>query len=287
MKSITISFILLFCTYLFDPGCCIAGDQCGITISDAETDRNGFLVHTVSSPYQQGETKIRVLLPGQIQKKKKYRVLFVLPVEANEENRFGDGLLEIKKAKLHNKYHLICVAPTFSHLPWYANHPTDRTIQQETYFMKVVVPFVDRSYPTTQCSEGRYLLGFSKSGWGAFSLILRHPEIFAKAAAWDAPLMKQKPDQFGMGPVFGSQENFKQYKISSLIQQKASQFQKRNRLILTGYGNFRKHHLQFHQLIKENDIDCIYRDGPKRNHHWNSGWVAEAIELLMLEENDT
>jgi len=283
MNSITISFILLFCTYLFGPDSCIAGDQCSIKISDAETDRNGFLIHTVSSPYQQGETKIRVLLPEQIQKKQKYRVLFILPVEANDENRFGDGLLEIKKAKLHNKHHLICVAPTFSHLPWYANHPTDRTIQQETYLLKVVVPFIDRSYPTTQSSEGRYLLGFSKSGWGAFSLILRHPEIFNKAAAWDAPLMKQKPDQFGMEPVFGTQENFKQYKISSLLQQQADQFQKRNRLILTGYGNFREHHLEFHQLIIENGIGCIYRDGPKRKHHWTSGWVAEAIKLLMLE----
>jgi len=98
--------------------------------------------------------------------------------------------------------------------------------------------------------------------------------------------MKQKPDQFGMGPIFGTQENFNQYKISSLLQQLAGRFNKRNRLILTGYGNFREHHLQFHQLVKENDIGCIYRDGPKRKHLWNSGWVEEAIELLMREEND-
>ncbi len=283
MKSFTVNSVLLFFTGIWGYGICSAGGGCTNKISDAETGHNGFLSHTVSSPYQKGETKIRVLLPEHIQKEQKYRVLFVLPVEANEENRFGDGLLEIKKANLHNKHDLICVAPTFSHLPWYANHPTDQLIQQETYFLKVVVPFIDRSYPTTQTPGGRLLIGFSKSGWGAFSLILRHPRTFSKAAAWDAPLMKQKPDQFGMGPIFGSQENFNQYKISSLLEQNASKFSDTNRLILTGYGNFQQHHLQFYKLVKKYDISCIYRNGPKRKHHWNSGWIPEAISLLATD----
>ena len=51
-------------------------------------------------------------------------------------------------------------------------------------------------------------IGFSKSGWGAFSLLLRHPEVFGRAAAWDAPLMLEQPNRYGMGAVFGSQENF-------------------------------------------------------------------------------
>ena len=39
------------------------------------------------------------------------------------------------------KHKAIFVAPTFSHLPWYADHPSDASIRQETYFLKVVVPF--------------------------------------------------------------------------------------------------------------------------------------------------
>ncbi len=283
MKSKYIQLYFLFFIGFFITTLCCADDNSAVKISDAETGNNEFLIHTVSSPYQKGETKIRVLLPGHIRKERKYRVLFVLPVEANEENRFGDGLLEIKKANLHNKHNLICVAPTFSELPWYANHPTNQSIQQETYFLKVVVPFIERSYPTTQTCEGRLLLGFSKSGWGAFSLILRHPDTFGKAAAWDAPLMKQKPDQFGMGPIFGAQENFNQYKISSLLKQNRTKFVDTNRLILTGYGNFQQHHLQFYKLVKKHDISCIYRNGPKRKHHWNSGWIPEAISLLATD----
>jgi len=283
MKLAAMNFIFRVCVVLFHISSCGAGEKSAVTVGDAITDSNQFLIHTVSSPDQSGETKIRVLLPEQIEQKKKCRVLFILPVEARMENRFGDGLLEIKKTNLHNKHHLICVAPTFSHLPWYADHPTDRTILQETYFLKVVVPFIDHHYPTTGSSGGRLLLGFSKSGWGAFSLLLRHPDKFNKAAAWDAPLMKQKPDQFGMGLIFGTQENFNKYKVASLIKRRAGQFRDTKRLILTGYGNFRDHHLRFHKLAKETGVGCIYRDGPQRKHLWNSGWLPEAVELLASD----
>ena len=211
----------------------------------------------------------------------KYPVLFILPVEARDGNRYGNGLVELKKADLQNKHGVICVAPTFSHLPWYADHPTDKTIRQEEYFLKVVVPFVDRQYPAIGRPEGRLLVGFSKSGWGAYTLLLRNPDVFGKAAAWDAPLMKEKPNQFGMGPIFGSQDNFKKYELISLFKQRADLLKKSKRLVLTGYGGFRPHHEQAHNLMQKLDIKCEYRDGPKRKHHWNSGWLPEAVALLM------
>jgi hypothetical protein len=35
--------------------------------------------------------------------------------------------------------------------------------------------------------HGIKLLGFSKSGNGALTPLLRHPHVFSAAAAWDAP----------------------------------------------------------------------------------------------------
>ncbi len=111
---------------------------------------------------------------------------------------------EVKKLDLHNKIGVIFVVPTFSHLPWYADHPTKPEVRQETYFVKVVVPFIDKTYPVKAEAAGRLLLGFSKSGWGAWSLLLRHPDLFSKAAAWDAPLMMDKPGKYGSGDIFGA-----------------------------------------------------------------------------------
>lgn len=249
-------------------------------IGDARRDSGGVLVHTVRSPYQKGRTKIHVLLPDKIEKgSKRLPVVYVLPVEANDGDRYGDGMKEIHKHDLHNKHGAIFVAPTFSHLPWYADHPSDKQIRQETYFVDIVVPFIEKTYPALAKREGRLLLGFSKSGWGAWSLLLRHPDVFGRAAAWDSPMMMQRLGRYGTSDIYGTQENFERYHIADLL--RTSKLRDERRLILTGYGQFRRHHRQLHELMLEEEIPHTYRDGPQRKHDWHSGWVGEAVERLM------
>ncbi len=252
------------------------------TISEATTDEQGFRIHRVTSEFQRGETLIRVFLPDQIEAGRSLSVLYLLPVEAGLEHRYGDGLAEAKRLDLANRYRLICVAPTFSHLPWYADHPTDKTIQQESYFVKVVVPTVEKRYPALAKRDGRLLVGFSKSGYGAWTLLLRNPQTFAKGAAWDAPLMQTAPNQFGMGPIYGTPENFEHYRIERLLRDYATDVRaERGRLIHLGYGNFRDHHQRAEALLNELQIPHIYTDGPKREHTWQGGWLEEAVQALL------
>lgn len=254
------------------------------TILPAERDSSGFLVHAVRSDCQAGETKIRILLPDRLEQGRRYPVLYILPVEAHDGTRWGDGLVEAKKHDLANRHGLVCVAPTFAQLPWYANHPTDRQSAQESYFLNVVVPFVDGAYPAIAGSHGRLLVGFSKSGWGAWSLLLRHPDAFGGAAAWDAPLMMDAPGRYGSGPIFGTPENFANYQLSRLLREKAGLFHDRVRLIHFGYGNFRAEHEAMHRLMEELRIPDKYRDGPQREHSWHSGWLPEAVEMLVASD---
>ncbi len=262
----------------------VVGAERPATVTEAKEDANGFLVHEVRSPYQAGATQIRVLLPDMLEKGQRYPEVYVLPVEARNESRYGDGLLEVKKHDLHNRHRAVFVAPTFSHLPWYADHPTKAEVRQETYFLKVVVPFIEKTYPVQAEAGGRLLLGFSKSGWGAFSLLLRHPEVFGKAAAWDAPLMMDKTGRYGSGDIFGTQENFEKYRLTKLLEAQAGKLQKEKRLVLLGYGSFRDHHEKAHALLTQLRISHEYRDGPARKHDWHSGWVGEAVELLLSEQ---
>jgi len=250
------------------------------------TNDGGFLVHKIKSPYQEGQTEISVLLPDQMPQGERYPVIYVLPVEPGGKTRYGDGLLEVKNRDLHNEYQVIFVAPTFSDWPWYADHPTRQKIRQESYFLKVVVPFIEQAYPASKEPKDRLLLGFSKSGWGAWSLLLRHPETFGRAAAWDAPLMMTEIGKYGNGPIFGTPENFERYRIADLLRNNAEKLREKKRLILTGYGNFRGHHQKVHALLQELKISHEYRDDPSRKHDWHSGWVSEAIELLMARQAD-
>jgi esterase/lipase superfamily enzyme len=251
------------------------------SIGEAKRDGAGLLVHSVRSPFEAGTTTIRVLLPDSLDPAKSYPVVYVLPVEAGDEHKYGDGLLEAKRDDLQNKYRAIFVAPTFSRLPWYADHPTDPEIRQETYFLKVVVPLVEKTYPARHDAGGRLLVGFSKSGWGAFSLLLRHPDLFGKASAWDAPLMMDAPGKYGSGDIFGTPENFGHYRISHLLEQRAAELGPGKRLILLGYGNFRDDCGRADALMRSLKIEHVFRDGPRRAHVWSSGWLPEAVQFLF------
>jgi len=276
-----LSMVFLMCSVL--TSICLmvlTGAEPPPQITDAIKAETGILTHEVESQFQRGTTKIRVLLPEPFEPNRKYSVVYVLPVEAGDENKYGNGLQEVQRCGLQRQYPIIFVAPTFSHLPWYADHPTDLAIRQESYLLKVVVPYIDEHYPTARESSGRWLLGFSKSGWGAWSLLLRHPENFGRAAAWDAPLMMVDPSRYGMEQILGTQANFEKYQVTRLLETRAAELKGEPRMILTGYDNFRDHHQRMHDLMTKLDVPHVYRDGPQRKHVWNSGWVEEAVGLL-------
>ena len=268
--------LLLFLTPAFRAG----AEE--LELLQSSTSDQGVHQHTVRSRYQSGTTRLRVILPDNVKQGERLASIYVLPVETGLETGYGDGVEEILQNDLHNRFRLVYIAPSFSQLPWYANHPSDQGIQQESYLLRDVIPFVEKFYPVRRQSRHRHLVGYSKSGWGAFTLILRHPHQFGRAAAWDAPMMMDKPGSYGGGPIFGGEENFRHYQVTRLIEQADRSFTRQSRLVLTGYfGNFRQHHIALHELMEKQGVRHQYRDGPQRKHDWRSGWLAESLELLF------
>jgi hypothetical protein len=113
--------------------------------------------------------------------------------------------------------------------------------------------------------------------------LLRYPDRFGRAAAWDALLMMNKPGNYGSGDVFGAAANFADYRVSRLLENKADQVRPGKRLVLLGYRNFRAEHQKPHSLLEELKVPQEYRDGPARKHDWRSGWVREAVQLLVRD----
>ena len=254
-------------------------------VSEASEDKEGFLVHEVDSPYQKGKTQVYVLTPDRMDNGRQYPVVYVLPVEPGDGTQHGDGLVEIKKLDVHNKFGVIAVMPTFSDWPWYCDHPTDPGIRQETYFVKVVVPLIERTYPVLPAPAGRLLLGFSKSGLGAFTLLLRHPDFFGRAAAWDAPLKMAEPNL-----VFGTQENFDNYRVSTLLENGAAKLKTHGRLAMIGYSRsakYRPHHQAIHDQMTRLGIPHDYRDVLHEEHDWRSGWLEDAVKFLVVGQDES
>jgi S-formylglutathione hydrolase FrmB len=243
-------------------------------------ERQPIQSHTVSSEYQESPTKINVLPPDDLERNRRYRVLYVLSVDVGDGMQFGDALGEVRRLELQNRYSLVCVYATFSQTSWYADNPLNPRIRQESYFLQTVLPFVEHEYPLLKETRARLLVGLSKSGWGAFTLLLRHPDLFWKAAAWDAPLDETDPAKWRyFQQKFGTPENLQNYRIDLLLKRRAPELRGSKRLALMGYGLMRDLYVHTHQLMEELRIPHDYVDGPRREHRWDSGWLGDAVRL--------
>lgn len=250
--------------------------------SHPSRDSNGFVVYRVLSDYQEGPTKIRVLLSDDLSTGEPYPVVYVLPVEAGEGTAYGDGLLMVKQLGLPSQHRALFVAPTYSRTPWYFDHATKRQISNETYFRAVVVPFVESHYQALAEADGRLLLGFSKSGLGAFTMLLRHPDFFGRAFAFDSPLNWTDPYTFI--DTLGTTANYDNYRLTKLLPQQAELLRGQTaRLFLLGYSySFaRDQHAQIHELMKSLGIPHVYLPGVFRAHRWDRGWIKQGVDLLF------
>ena len=246
------------------------------SVAGHDVGPDGVITYHLETPFQPGPCPLRVREPDRPPGTR--RACFVLPVEEGDGTRYGDGLATAMGLDLHNRLGFTLVAPSFVDVPWYGDHATDVTIRQESHMVEAVVPFVEEHYP---CAPGqRGLLGFSKSGWGAYALILRNPDRFGAACAWDAPLCVAEPAYWEMGTVFADQANFAPYRVTHLLEAQAPHFRDRQRLGLFGYDNFLEHVEETHALMLDLRIPHEYADGPKRPHHWDGGWVDEAAAAL-------
>lgn len=249
--------------------------------------------HQVYSPFQKGSTTIQVLLPDDFSQNENYRVLYILPVREQGNKKSGDPLVEIIKDDLHNKHRLICVFPGYTHLPWYADHSVDKTKQDESHFLKTVLPFVEKHYPTMREKEGRLLMGFSKSGWGALTLLLKNTETFYKAAGWDIGIrmdINVPSDSTYVKAAeqrFGDLGNFEQYRVSTLLKTNKDKLGTSSRIFYynTG-GNRARGGALIHNLMVELEIPHLYIFEPKRKHRWDSGWIPKAVDFLVENKLD-
>jgi hypothetical protein len=108
----------------------------------------------VTSPYQRKANAVEVLLPDKMSYGKRYPVLYILPVNDGTDGPWGSGIHEARRWGIHNTHGVICVAPAYDETPWFGDHPTDPTLRQESYLLKVVIPLIEGRYPTLEGKEG-------------------------------------------------------------------------------------------------------------------------------------
>jgi hypothetical protein len=259
---------------------------------DPQPVHPGTVCYTVTSDYQKGPNKLEVLLPDKVEPGRKYPVLYVLPVNTGTDGNWGSGLVELQKLDVQNRYGVIVVAPAYDVEPWYGDmpKPTDPSqpwIRQQAYITDVVIPFIDKEFPT-ETEKGRYLITFSKGGFGGLGLLLRNPGIFYKSAVDDCadPMPSTVIfNTWGIVASYGTLANFDEnFNLLRLLHDdkvaKAFTGNDRRVILIAGspsYGGVN----MVRQGLDDSKIPYAYMVFPGMGHSWNAGWLSPAVNAML------
>ena len=272
-----------------------SGGSAGFEVHYLSTDANGVESYDmISADDGYGPQILRVLRPTNPAAGVAHNFLFVLPVESGLGTTYGDGLATVEAANLQNQYNLTIVEPSFAYDPWYANNPNDPNLQYETFMTSELEPWVKANLATTG-TEQNWLIGFSKSGIGAEDLLLKHPDLFTLAAAWDFPAGMSDYD--GTDPIrgstvggdpqdgYGTSANFQaNYRLSAaFLDAHKAPFVGTDRIWIGGYSAFQADMTYYDSLLATEGIAHSTETPTSMDHTWDSGWVPIALSALEQE----
>jgi hypothetical protein len=291
MKNITQFFLMTTMTLLSSAPASYAEDTPLYKVERGPIQEvNGSVSYYLSSPYIKGESRVQVLRP----KEKTNRILYLLPVTPwpgfeDKWARLGSGMTQVLKHDYHNQFGYTIIVPDFpQHMPWFVDHDSDPKRQHESYMMNVLIPFVDTLLKIKE--PQRDLAGFSKAGYGSLSLLIRHPETFHAATAWDpGGILKPYEPQVinGLSNASGSKTRFGHYQINTSLKKTAQHFQGTKRIAISGHSNAaflgRLHGLR--DCLDAEGVTYLYDESIQVPHRWYTGWMQQALESLQLMQD--
>jgi cytochrome c2 len=256
------------------------------------TDANGAQVYDVTWNDQGNHPfAVRVLVPTDPSANYAHSFLYALPVENGLTGQsLGDGLDELESLDVENQYNTTIIEPIFPMYSWYADNPNDATIDYETFVADILPQWVDSHFSTTG-DEQNLLIGFSKSGYGAVDLLLKHPTVFSAAAAFDFPADNPTYDGLGSSTAddYGTQANFQNnYELDqSFIDTYKAPFTTQDRLWISGGPLYASQVADFNNLLTSQGVmDTHSTTETSDAHSWTGGWVPSAVTgLFGLEQN--
>ncbi len=124
------------------------------------------------------------------------------------------------------------------------------------------------------------LVGFSKSGLGAWNLTRELPDRVAATLIFDAPLTRAKLPPWGTAPFYADDAAWAADRPLLQIAAFKASVPASHRLILISGANFHGEMETFSKALRTAGVAHAFLASPGRRHHWNSGWLEEALPLL-------
>jgi len=226
------------------------------------------------------EYYIDVLLPDTYSAAKKYHVVYIGEVEPTP-SAYADGIQTMRSLGYHNTYDLIFVRSLTKDDNWFGQK-NDGTKKYDLHYLDLA-NLIDNNYSTDRTQEGRSLLGFSKTGWGVVSMILRNPSVYGYCMAWDSPIgIAWNSPEYGQSLRFGSSAQFALYDPAQILAANKAALTDKPRLYWAGYDNFGTYATSFKATLDANSVPYVYHSADAGSHDWLKAWLDPAMDNLQV-----
>jgi len=144
---------------------------------------------TVPSKVLGKEVRYTIYLPPDYQtSSRRYPVVYLLHGYTDNDTgwlQFGEVHLTADRAIVEREIPPMIIVMPDGGVSWYINDYQGK-VRYEDFFFQEFIPYIDANYRTRPHKEFRGIAGLSMGGWGTLIYALRHPEMFAAAAAFSA-----------------------------------------------------------------------------------------------------
>lgn len=190
--------------------------------------------------------------------------VIVLPATDPADTRYGridhDGLaVAFPSASFH------CIH--FDRMVWYTEE-----VRAEAYRQIDAILSVASNAPVC-------LVGFSKSGVGAFNLVLDHPSVFAHVVIFDAPLTNRDRSKYGMTAFYASDEALAADDPLARLEQ-GSVVGSTSFILVSGEAFADQMGKAANSLRGLNVPHRWLRGGDLYAHRWDSGWLENSLKAI-------
>jgi len=124
------------------------------------------------------------------------------------------------------------------------------------------------------------LIGFSKSGLGAWNITRQMPDLVSATIIFDSPMTRESLPSWGTSPFYQDDLAWQKDLPANSIDHFCDVTKKDHQLILISSSSFHNEMLELSTQLEDRNYSHHFLNRHDLEHHWNSGWIEDGLNLL-------
>ncbi len=125
------------------------------------------------------------------------------------------------------------------------------------------------------------LVGFSKSGLGAWNIARAVPDLIEATIIFDAPVAREELPPWGTSPFYDGDGSWQEDQPIRTVDAFQSAVSKTHSLVLISGEGFHEEMCALSQAASEIGLEHVFLPRSKLAHNWQSGWIEEGLKAIF------